>query len=249
MVRPPARRFAFQALILASFCVLVFAACQGNLGEQGEVGPAGPPGAQGRVGPSGSQGVSGLRGERGLQGELGPVGERGPQGEPGAVGPQGERGPTGLQGPEGPQGPLGPVGLRGEPGQTGEAGPRGEPGLQGDPGPTGETGERGPRGASGRDAGATIDVDPNSVQAGQTFNLTGAGFAPGEVYVAVLRAAGEDGADISLSGGAANASGAFEVLGFADQSNQVPDTVAPGVYTVRATGSQGSIASAFLRIS
>lgn len=113
----------------------------------------------------------------------------------------------------------------------------------------GETGERGSRGAAGRDAGAIISVEPSAVQPGQTFNLIGAGFGAGEVFVAVLRGAAEAGADISLSGGEANASGAFEILGFAEQANQVPDTVAAGIYTVRVTGSQGAIASAFLRIS
>ena len=255
MGQPPARRFVFQALIFASACVLILAACQGNRGREGEAGPAGTAGPAGEIGPAGPQGAPGLRGERGLQGEPGVPGERGPQSEPGAegpAGPQGERGPTGLRGPEGPQGPAGPVGLRGEPGATGAPGLQGEQGLQGDQGLAGELGvpgEGGPRGAAGRDAGATISVEPSAVQAGQTFNLTGAGFGPGEVFVAVLRAAGEAGTDISLSGGEANDSGAFEVLGFADQANQVPDTVAAGVYTVRVNGSQGSIASAFLRIS
>lgn len=74
---------------------------QGIQGPKGDTGETGPQGPQGDTGP---QGPKGDTGEQGIQGPKGDTGETGPQGEQGIQGPQGEQG---IQGPEGPQGPRG----------------------------------------------------------------------------------------------------------------------------------------------
>jgi collagen triple helix repeat protein len=86
------------------------------VGQQGDVGPPGPPGDQG---PPGSPGPAG---DPGAPGPTGPAGSTGPDGSPGEPGPAGEPGATGPAGPAGP------------PGEPGPAGPQGEPGPQGQPG-------------------------------------------------------------------------------------------------------------------
>ena len=56
---------------------------KGNMGPQGEIGPAGP---QGNIGPKGDIGP------KGEKGDIGPRGEIGPKGEKGDIGPQGIKG-------------------------------------------------------------------------------------------------------------------------------------------------------------
>lgn len=148
-------------------------------------------------------------------------------GPPGATGPQGERGPQGVAGPPGPAGPQGP------------------PGPAGPPGPPGPRGPEGPRGGV---SAASIVVSPVDVPQGDVFTIRGAGFRPNEAWSASLvRALGTD--DLILSGATANASGAFESTGLAALGrNVIRPQVAPGVYSVLVVGSEGSAASAFLRV-
>ena len=56
---------------------------KGDVGPQGEIGPAGP---QGKIGPKGDVGP------KGEKGDIGPRGEIGPKGEKGDIGPQGIKG-------------------------------------------------------------------------------------------------------------------------------------------------------------
>lgn len=56
---------------------------KGDMGPQGEIGPAGP---QGKIGPKGDIGPKGEKGDIGPQGEVGPKGEKGDKGPKGAKG-------------------------------------------------------------------------------------------------------------------------------------------------------------------
>ena len=70
--------------------------------------------------------------------------------------------------------------------------------------------------------------------------MWGAGFAPDETVTMVVVAASA-GDDLVLVGKQANASGAFEV-------NSSHRRLGVGIYTVRATGDMGSVATAPLVI-
>ena len=59
---------------------------KGDVGPQGEIGPAGP---RGNIGPKGDIGPKGEKGDIGPQGEIGPKGEKGDKGD---IGPQGIKG-------------------------------------------------------------------------------------------------------------------------------------------------------------
>ena len=185
---------------------------------QGRNGIVGPQGAQG------SQGVQGVQGNTGPQGVSGPVGAAGAQG---------------VQGPAGAQGATGPAGPKGDKGDAGVAGPKGDAGPRG---------ESGPQGPAGKDAAAYVLVTPSTAPVGQSFTLQGAGFQPNEVFVVTLRAAGLGGVDLALGTSRANASGAFEIPASVTQGNNIPVGTTTGVYSLVVSGSQGSIAAAFVKV-
>ncbi len=156
-------------------------------------------------------------------------GKQGPSGPPGPTGPAGAAGPAGSAGVRGPEGPAGPAGAAGPVGPAGAAGVAGAAGAAGKTGPSQPT---------------SIVVTPNSVVTGGTFNIAGSGLQPGEGWLAIMVAA-IAGSDLIMSGGDANASGAFESIGrVAAGLNVAKPGVNPGVYTVRVIGTKGSVASA-----
>ena len=111
-------------------------------GEQGDDGPAGPPGRDSTIaGPKGDDGAPGPKGDSGDAGPAGAKGDKGDSGDPGPAGAKGDKGDTGEQGP---------------PGADGAQGPKGDTGEQGLQGPKGDTGETGPAGpTSGTLTGVT----------------------------------------------------------------------------------------------
>ena len=72
--------------------------------------------------------------------------------------------------------------------------------------------------------------------------VLGAGYLPGEEVSVVLRNATEFG-DLLFASGTANDSGAFEAT-----AASIPESISPGVYTVRGNGDQGSHATAAIKI-
>ncbi len=77
-----------------------------------------------------------------------------------------------------------------------------------------------------------------------TYSVLGSGFVAGEVVSIVLLKADAAGANIDLGSATANDSGAFEL---AVDSAKLTG-LAAGVYSAKATGDQGSVASAPLKI-
>jgi len=145
-----------------------------------------------------------------------------------------------CEGPKGPQGAPGPAG------PTGAAGPAGAAGAAGARGPAGERGPAGPAGAAGKSAvspEANLDVSPASVPQNRPVTVAGSGFAAGESVLAVIVAA-IDKEDFILVGADASASGAFSRASVA-----IPTSIKAGVYTVRATGEKGTVATAPLVIT
>ncbi len=154
----------------------------------------------------------------------GAAGTQGPAGSPGSSGARGVQGSDGMPGSQGPAGPQG------------SAGPQGPQGPQG---PSGAPGAPGAQGPSGRDAATPANTTPAS--------LTASPAAPGGVSV-VYGAGFGSGASISitsggkiLAGGKANDFGAFVM--------DVTVSGAVGVFTLTATGSSGSEATAPLLIA
>ena len=79
----------------------------GQDGEAGPQGVAGPKGDKGDSGEAGPQGVAGPKGDKGDPGETGPQGVAGPKGDkgdPGAAGAKGEQGEQGQDGRDGKDG-------------------------------------------------------------------------------------------------------------------------------------------------
>ncbi len=86
-------------------------------------GPPGANGQDGAVGPMGPPGPPGTNGRDGAVGPMGPPGTNGKDGLNGAVGPMGPPGPPGANGRDGAVGPMGP------PGPAGQKGAKGDPTL------------------------------------------------------------------------------------------------------------------------
>ena len=79
----------------------------GEKGEKGDTGAAGPQGIRGEKGEKGDTGAAGPQGIRGEKGEKGDTGATGPQGIQGEKGEKGDTGATGATGPQGPKGDKG----------------------------------------------------------------------------------------------------------------------------------------------
>ncbi|MBI3743829.1 MAG: collagen-like protein [Chloroflexi bacterium] len=141
------------------------------------------------------------------------------------------KGKAGVAGPAGAQGPAGPAGVAGAVGPQGPAGPKGDVGPQGPP------------------TAAQVSIDTPVVEQGKTFTIRGSGFKPSEAWSAELVAA-LNGGNIILSGGTANASGAFEVAGAAAANrNVIQPVVKPDVYTILVKGTQGSLTSTWIKVA
>ena len=149
---------------------------------------------------------------------------------------------SGSDGAQGPQGPKGEPGLPGNPGLPGVQGIQGIPGLPGNPG---LPGLQGPPGADGQDgaqiaAGIMLDKSVFVLGADKTFTMTGYGFLPNEVVIAKLETAQDN---LILVGATANAYGAFQVNP-QDLDLTSLGALSAGVFTLRVTGTEGSLASA-----
>ncbi|MBI2846342.1 MAG: hypothetical protein HYX82_00515 [Chloroflexi bacterium] len=161
----------------------------------------------------------------------GPAGQTGPQGERGTAGPQGERGPAGATGPQG------------------APGERGLQGLQGPAGATGPAGAAGPEGKPAPQVEATIVIMTSDLErfphvpVGSSVSIHGSGFAPNETIVVEI-VAGISGLTRTWKEFKSNESGAF-----ATHSLALPAAVKEGLYTVRAIGNLGSIASAPIHVA
>ena len=154
-----------------AFLCFDFTIPQGEKGDKGDTGAAGPQGEKGDKGDTGAVGPQGEKGEKGDTGAAGAQGEKGEKGDTGAVGPQGEKGekgdkgdtgavgPQGEKGDKGDTGAVGPQGEKGDKGDTGAVGPQGEKGEKGDKGDTGAVGPQGEKGEKG-DKGDTGAVGP-----------------------------------------------------------------------------------------
>ena len=86
--------------------------------------------------------------------------------------------------------------------------------------------------------GSSLAANPTAT--GGETTVWGAGFRPGE-FVAIGAVGAAAGRDTIITGGESNISGAFELT--------VTIDLAPGIYTLRAIGDEGSTASAPLLIT
>ena len=137
-------------------------------------------------------------------------------------------GQTGETGPAGPQGAAGPAGSVGPAGPAGSAGADGAEGPQGDP-------------AAPSTAGIALDKDAYTLGSERTFTVTGWGFQPGESVLIIFHT---DAYGPGTVGGVdASEFGTFTSTQ-AGRFRMDRIGSSPGVYTVRAEGSMGSVASA-----
>lgn len=161
------------------------------------------------------------------------IGCRGPAGAAGTAGLAGNSGNPGVQGPAGDPGLPG---LPGNPGNPGPAGPPGPPGVQG------LRGIAGTGGAGTPDAGVvSSSLAVGEVEPGADATIVGAGFGADEFVSVAVVGAGASGGDIILTGGQANGSGAFSLT--------AAISLDEGVYSLRATGADGSEATAPLVVA
>ena len=174
------------------------------------------------------------------QGEMGNTGAQGPQGVPGPQGPQGAQG---VQGPAISQDQIqaslvtliqplidedvfvGPQGDQGPQGAQGEAGPQGEPGdVQ---------------------VGLGLALDKAAYLAhgeetlgDESIMVYGSGFVRGEYVLPQIQGANPRG--FKAEGVNADANGAFSTtIALLTGGNRVK----PGIYTIRVTGGEGSVAT------
>ena len=149
---------------------------------------------------------------------------------------------SGDPGAQGPQGPGGLPGLPGNPGAAGLQGVQGEPGLPGNPGLPGLQGVAGVDGSDGAQIAAGVMLDKTVFVLGEdeTFTLTGFGFMPNEVVIGKLHTSQDN---LILVGATANAYGAFQVNP-KDLDLTSLGALSAGVFTLKVTGTDGSMASA-----
>ena len=149
---------------------------------------------------------------------------------------------SGDPGAQGPQGPGGLPGLPGNPGAAGLQGVQGEPGLPGNPGLPGLQGVAGVDGSDGAQIAAGVMLDKTVFVLGEdeTFTLTGFGFMPNEVVIGKLQTSQDN---LILVGATANAYGAFQVNP-KDLDLTSLGALSAGVFTLKVTGTDGSMASA-----
>ena len=171
------------------------------------------------------------------QGEMGDTGAQGPQGVPGQQGPQG---PQGVQGPAITQEQL----------QAAVAAilqPLFDEGVfigpQGDQGPQGPQGEVGPQGEQ-RDVrvgmGLALDKASYLPTINESITVYGSGFVGGEFVLPQML--GADPGGYTAEGTYADANGAFSTTISLSTEWSGP-LVLPGVYTLRVTGGEGSVAT------
>ena len=265
------KRFPSMGVILAplfSALVIVLLACQGGAGA---AGIAGPPGNPGIAGPPGNPGLAGLPGSPGDPGPAGPPGGVGPAGSAG-VSPEASImisknqlaideafmvAGSGFN--AGEQITLrlfiddinirflgGGVSSQVSVNESGAFAVEFRRGIGGRPTVSGVKTIRA-EGSDGSTASAPVmivdepvmDPSPSSslvvgaVRSGGDTKIWGAGFMSGEAVT--LWVAGE-----LLVGGAANDDGAFEMEATVD--------IDPGIYTLKATGDGGSVATAPLAV-
>ena len=128
----------------AGFHGVWIALLQGEKGDQGIVGPQGPPGSNVTIDTSppaspspgdlwwnSSNGQLYIFYDDGNSTQWVTASTQGGEGDPGPPGPQGPAGPTGATGATGATGPQGPAGPTGPQGATGPQGPQGPPGTGG----------------------------------------------------------------------------------------------------------------------
>lgn len=141
---------------------------------------------------------------------------------------------AGLVACQGPQGQAGPAGVPGPEGQQGNAGPVGERGLMGPPGPV------------NFEPGAAI----TAVLTKTDVTVQGSGFTPDEVVMLRIPNSQQGGLDtfLDLPQGAlvkVNDGGAFT----ATFPIKTISKARPGVYSVRALGTKGGLATAPIQIT
>jgi len=151
---------------------------------------------------------------------------------------QGVNGAVGKVGSKGDSGPAGPPGVIGGPG------PQGSVGATGATGPTGLEGTKGPKGDSGVASVASVAI-ASSIGVGNSFEVSGSGFASGSTYTVNVSVSGQDEflLRVSSEGLVVNANGAL---------NSKWKFVTPagvGVYTLTVRDAQGGSATAPLSIS
>ena len=163
----------------------------------------------------------------------------------GPAGAAGEPGAPGSPGNPGVQGSTGPPGLPGLPGSPGNPGNPGNPGLPGPPGARGFVGISGAAGAAGADAPAASAMSSSLavgvVEPAGDATFLGAGFVADESVIIVAVGAGLTGGDIILVGDNANSVGAFSLTATINLDE--------GIYSLRATGGSGSVATAPLLVA
>ena len=169
------------------------------------------------------------------------------QGDPGLQGAQGPQGVPGPQGPQGIQGDQGPA-ISQEQIQASLVAmiqPVIDEGVfvgpQGDQGPQGAQGEAGPQGEPGEvhvGTGLALDKAAYTQGVDETINVYGSGFIRDEYLLPQIQGANPRG--FKAAGANADANGAFSTTISLNLEGQV---VSPGVYTIRVTGGEGSVAT------
>ena len=151
-------------------------------------------------------------------------------------------GDDGFAGAPGQPGQPGLPGLPGNPGAAGLQGVQGEAGLPGNPGLPGLQGVAGVDGSDGAQIAAGVMLDKTTYVLGvdETFTLTGYGFMPNEVVIGKLQTSQDN---LILIGATANAYGAFQVNP-RDLDLTSLGAISAGVFTLKVTGTDGSLASA-----
>lgn len=169
------------------------------------------------------------------------------QGDPGA---QGVQGPQGVPGPQGPQGATGAQGPAITQEQIQAAlvamlQPVIDDGVfigpQGDQGPQGPQGDAGPQGEPGDvQVGVGLALDKAAYVQGvdESISVYGSGFVRDEYLLPQIQGANPLG--FKAEGATADANGAFSTT---ISLNLEGNVVAPGVYTIRVTGGEGSVAT------
>ena len=174
------------------------------------------------------------------------------QGDPGLQGVQGAQGVPGPQGAQGPQGVQGPAITQDQiqAALVALIQPAIDDGVfvgnQGDQGPQGPQGEAGPQGEPGDvQVGTGLALDKAAYLAhgeetvgDESITVYGSGFVRGEYLLPQIQGANPRG--FKAEGANADANGAFSTtISMLTGANRVQ----PGVYTIRVTGGEGSVAT------
>ena len=171
------------------------------------------------------------------------------QGDPGPQGVQGPQGAPGLQGPQGPQGVQGPA-ISQEQVQASLVAmlqPVIDDGVfvgpQGDQGPQGPQGEAGPQGEPGDvrvGLGLALDKAAYRFLVDESIAVYGSGFVSHEFVLPQI--VGANPRAYRAEGAYADANGAFSTT-ISLSIDWRRHLFLPGVYTLRVTGGEGSVAT------